>query len=321
MTSRARTACAGIIVPLILMIAAAGCEAPNPDTNTPTSGRLVVYVDEMYAPLIRTLADSFMVRSPNAKIVVQPVPARMAVQELFNSVGRDTSKADTGTTYAIVIGRELLPDEKDAATKGGLDTKDYIIAYDGLAVAVPGASPLRYTTLENLRRALGSPAPMLSMLDSTAPAEPLRFLLPDQNSSTYPAVHALLGDSAVTAPARYFSTGDSVLGAVAAGEGIGLIGWTPAHEDSATVKTLALGFIDSLGGIHPPAIVHPTSLVTGAYPIRQTLSGYTFSTIRSLAAGFLAWLANAQDAQYYLANHGMQPENVKIRIVLPDREE
>lgn len=304
------------------MIAAAGCEAPNPDSNTPTSGRLVVFVDEMYAPMIRTLADTFMLRSrQNAKVVVQAVPARMAVQELFDHVERDGSRLDTATTYAIVIGRELLPDEKDAATKGGLDMKEYIIAYDGLAVAVPSSSSIRYTTLENLRRALASPTPVLSMLDSTVAGEPLRFILPDQNSSTYPAVRALLGDSAITAPARYFSTGDSVLGAVAAGEGIGLIGWIPAHNDSARVKTLALGFIDSLGGIHPPAIVHPTSLVTGAYPIKQTFTGYTFASVRSLASGFLAWLSNSQDAQYYMANHGLQPENVKIRIVLPEREE
>ena len=46
--------------------------------------------------------------------------------------------------------------------------------------------------------------------------------------------------------------------------------------------------------------------------------GYTLAGTRSLAVGFLAWLSKGQDAQYYMANHGLQPENVKIRIVIPD---
>ena len=117
---------------------------------------------------------------------------------------------------------------------------------------------------------------------------------------------------------EHAATRDSLLDAVASGEGVGLLGWTTAHRDSARLRTLAVGFVDSTGTWHPPAPVHPTMLVTGAYPLKQPLVGYTFSSNNSLAVGFLAWLAKSQDAQYYLANHGMQPENVKIRIVMPE---
>lgn len=70
----------------ILLPALPGCEAPNPNANTPTSGKLVVYVDEIYAPLFRTLADTFKLRSPNAKVDVRGVTARAGVQEL--QIGR-----------------------------------------------------------------------------------------------------------------------------------------------------------------------------------------------------------------------------------------
>lgn len=318
MTARSLQLFAACLAGLLTLLS--GCDAPHPNTNTPTSGSLIVYTDEIYAPLIKSLADTFMLRSPNAKVDIRPIPARAGVQALLDAIGRDTSSVDTGTTYAIVIGRKLLPDEQDAMVKGGLDVKEYIIGHDGLAVVVPTGSPLRHGTVENLRRALTSSAPSLSMLDSSAGGEPLRFILPDQNSSTYAVVHGMLGADKMTAPAYYFAQGDSVLQGVVDGKGVGVLGWYPAHRDSARTRTMWLGYIDTLGKAHPPAAVHVTSLVTGAYPIKQPLVGYTFSGTRSLAVGFLAWLSKSQDAQYYLAHQGIQPENVKIRIVLPEEE-
>jgi phosphate transport system substrate-binding protein len=320
MTVRLLSISAFCIGALAIAIAAVGCEAPNPHANTPTSGRLVVYADEGYGPLLKALADTFMIRSPNAKVEVRQLSARMAVQSLLDAVSRDTNRTDTGTTYAIVVGRKLLPDEQEAMTKGGIDIKEYVIAWDGLSVVVPNDSPIKQSSIERLRATLASAAPTLSMLDSTAGAAPLRFILPDQYSSTYSEVQRMLKGAKLAAPANYFSTTDSVLAAVASGNGIGLLGWLPAHRDSARTRTLALGFTDSLGKVHPAAIVHPTSLVTGAYPVKQPLVGYTYAATRSLAVGFMAWLSKGQDAQYYIARHGLQPENVKIRIVLPDDE-
>jgi|GEM_PF-2055114 len=311
----------GILVGLVALLQI-GCEAPNPKANTPTSGKLILYVDEAYAPTIRALADTFAKRSPNAIIDVRSVPARTAVQNLLTADIQDTSGADTAAVTAVVIGRRLLADEREAAKRITFEMKEYLLGYDGIAVVVPASSPLNSTRLEHLRRALTSPQGG-ALLDSlpAAGGAPVRFLLPDQNSSLLPVISsAVLKDSAVTAPARYFSSSDSVMGAVAAGEGIGIMGWLRAHRDSATVRTLAIGFLDSTGTWHPPAPVHTTTLVTDAYPIKQPLVGYTFSLNNSLAIGFLAWLSRSQDAQYYLANHGVQPENVKIRIVMPEEQ-
>lgn len=310
----------GLLALVALSLGAAGCEPPNPDANTSTSGKLVVYVDEIYAPMFRVLADSFMTKSPNAKIEVRSATARMVMQNLFDAAARDTAVTDTGTVTAAIVGRMLLPDEQGAIASAGFDSKEYLLAYDGLALVVPVSSPLRYSTLEQLRSALRSSAPTLSVLDSAAPQEPLRFLFPDQNSSVYAVVRLLLlNDSNVAAPARYLGTGDSVLNSVAAGEGVGVMGWLAAHRDSSRLRTLPLGYIDSTGGIHPPVAIHPTSLVTGAYPLKQPIVGYTFASSRSLAVGFLAWLARGQDAQFYMGHQGLQPENARIRIVLPER--
>src|SRR6185295_2393919 len=96
----------------------------------------------------------------------------------------------------------------------------------------------------------------------------------------------------------------------AAGNGVALMGWWAAHRDSARLRALRIGFTDSTGSFNPPTRVHPTSLVTGIYPLKQPLVGYTFSLTNSLAVGFLAWLAKSQDAQYFLGNHDVLPANV-----------
>jgi ABC-type phosphate transport system substrate-binding protein len=304
---------------LLMAAMAVGCDAPDPNANTPTSGRLILFVDEMYAPLIRALADTFMLRSPNAKIEIREAPARMALQGLLDMQARSTG-TDTSASVAAVLGRRLLGDEQQVITEAELNTKEYVIGYDGLVLAVPVASPLQSTTMEQMRAALSSQSPTLSTLDSTAPATPLRFLLPNQNSSTLPVVRALLPGDSVAAPARYFSTGDSSVAAAAADEGIAVVGWSTMHRDSTRLRALNIGFTDSTGEFHPPVRVHPASLVTGAYPLKQPLVGYTFSLTNSLAVGFLAWLTRSQDAQYYITYRNLQPENVKLRLVLPEEE-
>ncbi|MEO5929937.1 MAG: substrate-binding domain-containing protein [Candidatus Kapaibacterium sp.] len=301
---------------IVMAALVAGCGPSGPGGSSATSGRLVVYADEIYAPLIRALADTFMVRSPNANVEVRPLSARKSVQSLFDSPVHDTTGADTMATTAIVIGRKLFPDEKQASEKGGFEVSEYLIAHDGFAVVVPNGSPLHTTTMERLRAALSGGGP--AGLDSAGAGGAVRFLLTDQNSSALAFARSmLLHDSNVTAPAQYVSTADSLLKRVAAGDGIGLLGWFAAHRDSAAVRTLAIGFTDSTRTVHPPAIIHPASLVTGIYPMKQPLVGYTFASSHSLAIGFLAWLSKSTDAQAYLVNHGLQGENIKLQINMP----
>jgi hypothetical protein len=305
----------------LLAVLIAGCESPNPNASTATSGHLILFVDELYGAEIRALADTFMLRSPNAKIEIRTAPARMALQGLLDMETRRGPVSDTSASVSAIIGRKLLPDEQKVITNGELNTKEYVIGYDGIALVAPASMSLSATTREQLIRALTSPAPVASMLDSTAGSQPLHFLFPDQYSSTYwVARRLLLNDQNPAAPAHYFSTGDSVLDRVAAGDGIGIISWTRAHHDSARLHDLSLGHTDSTSLFHPPVHVSTQSLVTGAYSLKQPVVGYTFGLPNSLAVGFLAWLARSEDAQYYLARHNIQPENVKIRLVVPDSE-
>jgi hypothetical protein len=302
----------------VVALGMAGCEAPDPHANTPTSGRLVVYVDEMYAPLISVLKDSFELRNPNAHIELHVVPARRAVEELVGAESFTKRKSDTNATIAAIIGRRLLDDEQRAAS-GDVELYTYVLGYDGLVAAVASGSPLRQTTRERLANALKSPAGYPLGLDSAGGQGTTQFLVPNQNSSTFMIVRReLLADSNITAPVRYFGTSDSVVDRAAAGEGIALIGWYRAHRDSTRLRALDMGQNDSSGRYIPPVRVHPATLVTDTYPLKQPIVAYTLAPRNSLANGFLTWLAKSQTAQYYLVHEGLQPENVRLQLTIPD---
>jgi hypothetical protein len=307
-----------VLIALGVIVALAGCEPPNPDANTPTTGRLILFVDEMYAPLIEALRDTFALRSPNARIEIHAVPARTAIEEMLRADAGMTQRRDTSATVAAVIGRRMLADEERAITEAGEQLGTYVIGYDGLVAAVATGSPMRQTTLERLRNALKSPPGYPLEIDSAIGAGTTQFLVPNQNSSTFMVVRReLLGDSNIAAPVRYFATSDSVADRAAAGEGIALLGWYRVNRDSTRLRPLLMGHNDTLGRYIRPVRVHPSTLVTGTYPLRQPIVGYTLAPNNSLANGFLTWLARSQDAQYFLVYRGLQPENVRIELVVP----
>ncbi len=303
-----------------LMFAAVGCDVPDPKANTSTTGRLVLFADEIYAPLLKALVDTFMLQRPDAHVEVRTGSAREMVQKFLDFQFIDSTSRDTGAVAALVIGRQLLVDEEAKFKEGRFDKKEYTLGYDGLAVAVATASPMKYTMVEGLRQTLRTLNPARGMLDSAGGSgEGKRFLLPDQNSSTYHVVRRLLlGDTDIAAPARYFSSSDSVIDRVASGDGIGIVSWYASRRDTQRVRTLAVGFIDSLGLLHNPVFVHPTSLVRDAYMLKQPLVGYTVALDRSLAVGFLAWMARSNQAQNYLAfKGGLQPV-IRMRLILSE---
>ena len=306
-------------LPLATLLLFAACDAPNPAVNRATSGRLILYVDEMYGPLFTALADSFMALTPNSRIEIRTAPARMAVEQLLNTHIQNARGSDTLPSVAAILARPMLPDELEAIDKARLERHEFLIGYDGLALIVPNASPLLSTDLQWMRHAMLTPTARVSQLDSTVGDAPLRFLLPDQNSSTFMVLRRnVLGDSNISAPARYFQTGDSVVAAVAAGEGVGVIGWYPARRDSARIRPLRIGYLDSAGLYTAPVGINAATLVTKTYPLKQPVIGYTFALTNSLATGFLAWVAKSGPPQRFLTEQGLQAENIKYRLVMPE---
>lgn len=307
---------------LILVLGVVGCTEHDPRLNTPTSGRMVLYVEEGYAPLFRPLVDSFQARTPATSIEIREVDARQGVTRLLNDFIADTSRADTSTSVALIMARRLLDDERDAIMSRGLENVLYemTIGYDGLAVAVPENSPLQQTTVEQLREGLMTEGRTSEVLQEGTGGEAVRFIFPGTNSSVFRYIQENLLDSAAQPAPQVMAVGtvDSLVDLVAAGRGIGVAGWYPMQREEKAIRILDLGGRDSTGAEMKPVRVHVTSLVMGLYPLKLPIVGYTLGGRNSLGNGFLNWIALSSGPQQHLVNHGVEGENIRYRF---EREE
>lgn len=302
----------------VMLLVLHSCSEPDPKVNTPTSGKMVLYVDEMYSQAIQDLADSFKKVVPKSEIKIISLSGRVALERLFLDQKNIATNIDTSSTTAAIVGRGLIKDEQELLAKTGIAIKEYPIANDGIAIAVAKNSVLQETTKDNLMKCLSSVGLTYTDLDSGKGSEKINFVMPDQYSSTLPEVmNQMTQGKNINAYVQYFSTADSVLNAVANSKSISMISWYKASLDSQRVKTLRLGWADS-NAVYPPAPVHPSTLVMGRYPIKQTLTGYTFAISNSLSIGFLAWVSKSRTAQTYLTNKGMQGLNIKFKLTEPE---
>ena len=176
--------------------------------------------------------------------------------------------------------------------------------------------PLEETTVEQLQKGLTADNRNANTLQEGAGNEPLRFIFTSPNSSSYGYVRErILRGETPTPPTRWLSTADSVLDQVANNEGVGLIAWYRAHQDSTRLRTLKVGYTDSTGIINPPVRVHPVSLVMDKYPMKLHIVGYSLAGTKSPANGFLSWLASSNVAQQTMAHKGLEPENVRFSLI------
>jgi hypothetical protein len=52
--------------------------------------------------------------------------------------------------------------------------------------------------------------------------------------------------------------------------------------------------------------------------MRQPLMGYTLALSNSVATGFLAWVSKSAIAQRVISLRGLQGENVKYNLIMPE---
>ena len=306
-----------ILGTLLLPLLVIACGEHNPRTNTPTSGRMVLFVEAPYAPLFTRFAEQFGTRVGSATIEVRPVSARAGVEALINGYLADTAHPDTAVSYGLIIARRLLDDEQKLLVDRGIDNllKETLIAYDALALGVANDSPIEEATVEGLRSALALADPNGNDLIAGGPTTSVRFHFPSPNSSSYAYVRdSLLSDSASPrAPAIWHDDPAAMLAAVTAGQGIAIDGWYTLSDSTDGIKTLRIGGGSSEGDGRPVR-AHTTSLVMKLYPMKLPIVGYTLGATSSLGYGFLRWVGLSEGPQRELATIGLEPENVRFEF-------
>src|SRR5262245_12978717 len=121
----------------------AGCaprSKPGQVEDSLTTGRILIVCSSDARGLIARERDAFQALYPQASVELREGTSREAVSALF------AAQADLA-----VLTRELLPEERAAAVRGGLELEGYQIARDAVVAVVNTGNPVENISVPDLR--------------------------------------------------------------------------------------------------------------------------------------------------------------------------
>src|SRR4030042_1424753 len=118
-----------LILLTILAIAAAGC-SKSVDPNEPT-GFIQVKGSDTVVNAAQMVSEEFMKQYPHVFVAITGGGTGVGIASLIN-----------GTCDVATASREMKPKEIEIANKHGVSPKEFVVAYDGVAVIVNKNNPV-----------------------------------------------------------------------------------------------------------------------------------------------------------------------------------
>jgi phosphate transport system substrate-binding protein len=290
-------------IPLLLAcglgVALGGCASPaahKPVEDSVTSGRISVVSAPEASALVERARDSFVATYRDASIEVSVGPSRTAVESLF------LARADVA-----VIARELRPEERSAALRGGLELEGFRFARDAVVVVVNPSNPVENLALDELRGIYsgglkrwssvgGEDAPVIPVVQSPE-SDIMGFFAQD-----------VMGGGSMQARAVYAASDSEVVARVArTPEAIGFVSMAWAERGARALK------LSPLRGL-PYVKPDPETVYRGEYPLTRFFSLYVRTDGPPLGNGFVTFVTSLP-GQALVHQAGLVPTSVPVRFV------
>jgi phosphate transport system substrate-binding protein len=286
---------------LALPLTVLGCSRPGtsrPVEDTETSGRISVVTSTDLEPLVRQEVTAFRAAHPQADLELEEArPSGQVVSELL-----------AGRADVAVVGRELEPEERDMARRGGIEVEGQQIAQDGLCVVVPSANPVRNITVGELRHIWSG-----ELREWSALGGPSARIVP-----VLPPLHADLARAFV----QRVMAGDPMRAAtlmeVSDSAAAARVARTPGAIGVVPLRFAALEGLRALGvsPLEGTPYVEPDmeTVHDGSYALSSSVHAYLRTRRPRLAGGFLTHLTSQPGQELVLAS-GRVPTTVPLRFV------
>lgn len=142
--------------------------------DTPTSGEITIAVDEAFYSLAKQQVDAFMNEYENTKINIITLPEDKAIQLML----RDS-------VDAVMVGRNLNPNEKQVIEKQKTSVKDWLQAYDAVAVVVNKEVKDSIISVHQLKEIFAGNIKNWKQVNPQNPDEEIAIIIDNANSSNY----------------------------------------------------------------------------------------------------------------------------------------
>jgi phosphate transport system substrate-binding protein len=286
-------------VSLLVLAASAGCASqrrPVVVEDSLTSGRMIIVCAPEARDLIVRERDAFQALYPQASIEVRTGTSRDAVSALF-----------AARCAAGVITRELAPEERAAAVRGGLELEGYRFARDALLAVVNPSNPVQNISLSGLRAVYTGEVREWSQLAGAR--QGIRPVIqPMESDVTAFFVEKVMAGEAIGARVLSEDSDSAVVARVLRDpQAIGYV--TLAWADRGA-RPLRISPLTGLPYVQPDAeTVHG-----GKYPVYRLFNYYVRRGGPQLANGFVTFLTST-DGQKIVHETGFVPTSVPVRFV------
>ena len=297
----------------------AGCNRPNDKgelevSDTPTTGKLTLTVDETFQPIMKAEIDTFQELYRYAKVTPQYKPERDVVQDLLENRAR-----------VVVLSRELTATEAASLEREQLVPKTTRIATDGLAVILHPSNPDSLLTMAQLRDIFTGKSTRWEQVSGKAQAKlgEINVVFDANRSSTSRFVQdSVTRGAALTSRIFASKSNPALIDYVASHPGaIGVIGanWISDRDDKTVesfLKKIRVAGIAAKSSPTPDDYLQPYQayLALKTYPLRRNLYMISRDARAGLGTGFISFVAGSK-GQLIILKSGLVPAIGQTRIV------
>ena len=298
------------ILQIVLSILLISCESNDKQSDStmesPLRGSDTVYCDESIFTCINNAMPIYQKAFPDAHITLFSKNARSSMAELFSE-----------KTKSIIVARNYLSDEDSLLKQSGNSFQKIHIANDGLVFFVSKEFPIDTLNINQLTEYI-SAKNRLSFYFPKLNSEPL-LLIPGAQSSEYANSISFFPQLSKTAKdiAKFIDSKDSIVFEVLKGKSIGL-GYLSYIQKNPLLKSLRIGYIDSLGNRIPPQIVHQGFIIQKKYPFGIPIIAYLREKRQNLPWGFATFMEKDPNIQKVLLDCGLIPVFAKYNLIQED---
>ncbi|GAA4001432.1 substrate-binding domain-containing protein [Hymenobacter fastidiosus] len=297
-----------------------GCNSGGPgaaETDTTTSGRISISVDETFAPIVTSQVDTFQKLYQGAKIQAAYKPEQAVIQDLLDNKAR-----------VIVVARQLTPAEKAEFDRIKLVPTTIKLATDGLAIIVHPSNPDSLLTLAQLRDIFTGKTSTWSQVSGKKKLNGINVVFDASRSSTaryaqdsvtrgVPLTQRVFAAKSNPALLDYVATHPSAIGIVGAN-------WISDRDDAAVQsflkKVRVVGISTSPNPQKPDDYVQPYQayMALKTYPLRRDVYIISREARAGLGTGFASFAAGNK-GQLIVLKSGLVPAVGQTRIITTNK--
>jgi phosphate transport system substrate-binding protein len=261
-----------------------------------TSGRISIVCAREARDLVARERDAFQALYPQASIEVRTGSSRDAVSALF------AARCGAG-----VITRELSPEERTAAVRGGLELEGYRFARDAMVALVHPSNPVQNISLPELRSIYAGQVREWSQLAGARQGiHPV--VQPMESDVTAFFIEEVMGGDAIGARVLREESDSAVVARVAGDpQALGYVTLAWAERGARPLRVAPL---TGLAYTRPDA----ETVYGGKYPLSRLFNYYIRAGGPLLANGFITFITSTS-GQKIVHEAGFVPTTVPVRFV------